>query len=135
MKTSYIANLSIILYFAFSTCAALAQENCDRYVSNMEQVECISKNIKELDKELNSTYQAALAAMPESDTTDSRKGRDQLKKSQRAWLKYSFENCALIGGIEGGSNLWVTHFSGLCYADAVAERIKFLKGIANAHKP
>ena len=101
----------------------------------MEQVECISKNIQELDKELNGTYQAALAAMPESDTTDSRKAREQLKKSQRAWLKYSSENCALIGGIEGGSNQWVTHFASLCYADAVVERIKFLKGIANAPKP
>ena len=39
------------------------------------------------------------------------------------------ENCALEGGLEGGSNLWVTHFASLCEERELKARIAFLHGI------
>ena len=99
--------------------------------SNFEQVQCISKHLQELDRELNRVYKLALEAMPERNNNDRRKEQEQLRKSQRAWLKYKDDNCALVGGLEGGSNLWVTHFAALCEEKELTNRIEFLKGIAD----
>jgi uncharacterized protein YecT (DUF1311 family) len=118
----------------FMSCSVLADagiENCDSDDNNFDQMACLSRNLDKLDKELNITYQAALAAMPKTSSDDVRKEQQQLRKSQRAWLKYKDENCALVGGIEGGNNAWVTKFAATCEVNAVSERIKFLKTIAN----
>ena|SRR5580698_5542880 len=72
------------------------------------------KLLKDLDDKLNSVYKLALAALPEKDEQDIRKGREQLRKSQRAWLAYVRAQCDLEGGLQGGSNSWVSTFSGLC---------------------
>lgn len=69
---------------------------------------CQDKRIQRLDDELNRVYKRALAALPDKDESDIRKGKEQLQKSQRAWLTYYEEQCALEGGLEGGSNPWVT---------------------------
>ncbi|MBI3095024.1 MAG: DUF1311 domain-containing protein [Rhodocyclales bacterium] len=112
---------------------ALANSDCDRPdLDHSTQVQCIATRIRALDSELNRTYQAALSAMPETSPQDRRKEREQLRKSQRAWLKYKQENCTLVGAIEGGSNLAVTHHAGLCEEEALKERISFLKGVADA---
>jgi uncharacterized protein YecT (DUF1311 family) len=103
--------------------------------SHIEDVQCLATFLKKQDRELNQVYKRALAALPEKDNSDDRKARTQLVKSQRAWLKYRDENCTLIGGQEGGSNLWVTHFAALCEKNETAERIKFLKSIADGNKP
>lgn len=131
-------NTSFALYFILALCisssTSLASEtdNCDSYGGDhLGQVQCLNRGVKKLDEELNNIYKAALAELPEKHTEDSRKEREQLRKSQRAWLKYKDENCILIGGMEGGSNLWVTHFIARCEAKAIIERIKFLKDIAD----
>lgn len=112
---------------------ALASTDCTHSdLDQSAQVQCIAIRVKALDAELNRIYQAALSAMPETSPHDHRKEREQLRKSQRAWLKYKEENCALVGAIEGGSNLSVTHHAGLCEERALSERISFLKSIADA---
>lgn len=98
--------------------------------SNLENVQCLSSYLRWLDGELNKVYRLALNALPEKDPNDERRERTQLRKSQRAWLQYKTENCALVGGMEGSSNLWVTHFAALCEEQALRERIKFLNSIA-----
>jgi uncharacterized protein YecT (DUF1311 family) len=62
---------------------------------------------------------------------DTRKGREQLRKSQRAWLIYKNEQCALEGGLEGGSNSWVSTFAGDCEEKEYKSRIKLLQSVAN----
>ena len=115
-----------------ASCPARASADCNRSdLDQSTQVQCITTRIKTLDGELNRTYQAALSSMPEKSPQDLRKEREQLRKSQRAWLKYKDENCTLVGAIEGGSNLSVTHRAGLCEEKALRERIAFLKGIAD----
>jgi uncharacterized protein YecT (DUF1311 family) len=103
---------------------------CDGADGHLAQVQCLSKQIAQLDKEMNKVYQQALVARPAQDTSDSRKNREQLRRSQRAWLTYKKENCVLVGGLEGGSNLWVTHFAGQCEKEELERRIEFLKGVA-----
>jgi len=36
-----------------------------------------------------------------------------LRSSQAAWLQYKAANCPLMGAIQGGSNLWITHFAAI----------------------
>lgn len=101
--------------------------------SHIEDVQCLGKALEAQDQELNQVYKLALAALPEKSNSDIRKEKYQLVKSQRAWLKYRDENCTLIGGQEGGSNLWVSHFAALCVQHETAERIKFLKTIGHGN--
>lgn len=105
-------------------------EVCDRG-DHLHQLQCLGKEIDLLSKELDSAYRQALTARPEKDALDARKDREQLQKSQLAWSKYTNENCALLGGLEGGSNLWVTDFASQCEKDEIQKRIEFLKKVAN----
>jgi uncharacterized protein YecT (DUF1311 family) len=98
--------------------------------SHPEEMECQGKRLRSLDDELNRVYKLALASMPEQDQQDSRKGREQLRKSQRTWLMYVREQCALEGGQQGGSNSWVSTFAGECQEREYKSRIGFLKSIA-----
>jgi uncharacterized protein YecT (DUF1311 family) len=95
----------------------------------LADVQCLARYQQWLDRELNQAYAKALSKMPVSDPTDARKSREQLRKSQRAWLKYKTENCTLQGALEGGSNLWVTNFAAMCEERETKERIRFLGSI------
>jgi uncharacterized protein YecT (DUF1311 family) len=99
--------------------------------SHRDQMVCQGKRLKALDDELNRVYKLALAAMPEKDEQDDRKGHEQLRKSQRAWLVYVREQCDLEGGLQGGSNSWVSTFAGQCQEKEFNSRIGFLQSIAN----
>ena len=123
---------ALLILLSTSGSASSAAADCDDLADNhMKQVQCIAGRIKVLDQELNRIYQFALAALPEHDQQDTRKEREQLRKSQRAWLKFKDENCTLIGAQDGGDNLWVTHFAALCEEKEMQERIKFLRTVAN----
>jgi uncharacterized protein YecT (DUF1311 family) len=104
---------------------------CGKAPDHLSQVQCEAEQNKRLDDELNAAYKAALSKLPEQDPWDARKGKEQLRKSQRAWLKFKDENCSLVGGLEGGSNLAVSEFSNQCVAGELAERIKFLRRVAD----
>lgn len=125
MKMARLAVLAAGLC-AFYTCAA---EPCGQ--DHLSQVQCGAEQNQRLDAELNAAYQAALARLPDQDQWDIRKGKEQLRKSQRAWLKFKDENCALEGGLAGGSNLAVSEFANLCAARELAARIKFLRRVAD----
>ena len=96
---------------------------------HLADVQCLGRYLRWLDGELNRAYAKALSKMPASDPNDDRKSREQLRKSQRAWLKYKSDNCTLEGALEGGSNLWVTHFAAICEERETKTRIRFLEGI------
>ncbi|WP_415755951.1 lysozyme inhibitor LprI family protein [Pseudomonas leptonychotis] len=98
--------------------------------SHVEQDQCQSEELTRLDKELNSIYPIALKSLPEHDEFDPRKQQEQLRKSQRAWLKYTQENCSLIGGLEGGESSWVSTFSSSCTIEEFKKRITYLRELA-----
>jgi uncharacterized protein YecT (DUF1311 family) len=119
-----------VLAFAALSFSAFAQDP-DCAGSHFEQMQCQGKRLKSLDDELNRVYQLALDAMPAKNALDIRKGREQLRRSQRAWLTYFHEDCTLIGGLRGGSDSWVTTFASDCEEKALADRIAFLQAIAD----
>jgi uncharacterized protein YecT (DUF1311 family) len=85
-----------------------------------------------MDLELNRVYQLALARIADNDPgNDVRKSTEQLRKSERAWLVYMREDCALKGGLEGGSNAWVSTFISTCQVERTKERITFLMAVAD----
>jgi len=127
-----VLQMALIILAYMSTVTTAEAEDCDNYSGDhIRQVQCISSRIQNLDSELNEVYKQALGMLPEKETQDERKEKEQLRKSQRAWLKFKDENCALIGGLQGGNNLWVTHFAALCEEQQLKERIQFLKDIAD----
>jgi uncharacterized protein YecT (DUF1311 family) len=110
---------------------AFAASNCDKpFTDHMSEVQCIAQAKKDLDDQLNQAYQAALKVRLMQDQRDTRKNQEQLRKSQRAWLKYREENCALVGGLQGGNNLWVTQFVDTCESKETKSRIGFLTRVA-----
>jgi uncharacterized protein YecT (DUF1311 family) len=111
-------------------CAIAEDLDCDGG-SHREEMECQGKRLESLDAELNKVYKLALASMPEHDQQDDRRDREQLRKSQRAWLVYVHEQCNLEGGQQGGSNSWVSTFAGQCEEREYYSRIGFLKSIAD----
>jgi uncharacterized protein YecT (DUF1311 family) len=120
-----------LLAMAVLSLSANGQElDCDGR-SHYDEMICQGKRLKASDDELNRVYKLALAATPEKDESDDRKGREQLRKSQRAWLVYVREQCALEGGLQGGSNSWVTTFAGECQERELKSRIGFLQSVAN----
>jgi uncharacterized protein YecT (DUF1311 family) len=92
---------------------------------NVAEVQCLGKKIEAAEKELDQLLSATLATLPDSDSNDIRKGKAQLRKAQNAWRSYRDENCQFIGGLQGGSNLWVTHFAADCMLDETKKRIEF----------
>jgi len=96
-----------------------------------EQVECLSQQVDRLNGELDRAYRRALDKLPEQDANDKRGSRDQLRQSETAWLQYEQANCPLMGAMEGGSNLWITHFSLICEEQEIQTRTKLLKQIAD----
>ena len=97
--------------------------------SHLEQMQCLEAEIEALNATLDNLYQATLAKLPDSDRTDSRKGKAQLVRAQEAWRKYRDEHCAFIGGIQGGSNLWVSHFAANCEISETRNRITFFENV------
>lgn len=117
---------------------ALAKDACEANAkSDYDDRICQVKRLQRLNNILNQVYKAALATMPEKSDygsmpdNDNRKEREQLRKSQRAWLIYRNEQCALEGGLQGGSNNWVSTFSSYCEEKETKLRIKFLKTIVS----
>jgi uncharacterized protein YecT (DUF1311 family) len=123
---------NIVLAVVLLTFNVHAQEvTCREGGSHIEEDRCLGERLKRLDDELNRVYKTALASMQEHDPQDSRREQEQLRKSERAWLTYIREDSALQGGMQGGSNAWVSTFAGLCEEKELKNRIEFLKSIAD----
>lgn len=123
--------LALLLLLPLSTGAMAISLPCDGgRVSggDSDTLACLGSQLKTLEVELNRTYQKALKALPES--ADNRyQGQAQLRRSQRAWLTYRSEQCALEGGMEGGGDLWVKLFTAECQVKETEARIQFLKQV------
>ena len=108
---------------------AYAADECD-VSPDIAVAQCLNKRIKSLNITVDQLYNSALANMPVTDELDTRKSKAQLVKAQDAWKTYVQENCAYVGGLEGGGNLWATIFSEQCLRDEYRRRIDFF-----AHPP
>lgn len=125
------ANLSFaaLLLIATASWANDAEEDPCNKDYHLAQVQCLGKKIQAAEVELDKQFKATVAQLPDSDPSDNRKGKEQLRKAQEAWRHYRDEHCAFIGGIQGGSNLWVSHFAGDCELEEINKRIEFFKNV------
>ncbi|MGL4768355.1 MAG: lysozyme inhibitor LprI family protein [Formosimonas sp.] len=117
--------------FADTATDAAVKHCYKRNSGAMAQTQCLGETIENLEKKMDKAYQKALNVLPEHSEEDARKSRGQLQASQTAWVAYKNANCSLIGGFEGGNNLWVTHFSALCEVEEVLKRTRFLLEIGS----
>lgn len=122
--------LPMVAFTVLSFSANGQNLDCVSGGSHYEENLCLGKRVKNLDDELNRVYKLAPAAIPENNAQDTRKDREQLRKSQSAWLTDVGENCALKGGLQGGFNSWVSTLDGLCEEQEFNSRIAFLKSVA-----
>ena len=114
---------------------APSQYECGTNPGSVSENDCIDRRLRVLDIELTKAYQTALAYLPKQSDIDLRKERNQLRRSQLAWLKYKNENCDLVGGLDGDMAQTITFNALLCREHEVNERIRFLRKIANADEP
>ena len=106
--------------------AANAAGECD-VSPDIAIAQCLSQRIDNLKTIVTQLYNSALSGMPSNNDFDTRKSQAQLVKAQDSWRTYVQENCAYVGGLEGGGNLWVTIFSEQCLLDEYRKRIDFFK--------
>ena len=106
--------------------AAADEDTCDQS-THLTVMECLNARIGVAAAELKVLYSATLAQRPDLDPSDIRKTRAQLLKSQEAWRNYVTAQCDLVGGLQGGSNSWVTTFAMQCVLEETKKRVDFLK--------
>ncbi len=117
--------LASVIASIFFPCVVFAvDDTCSR---EGNELECLDLKIQSAEGELNQRFKDALAKLPDSHPEDNRKMKLQLEKAQAAWLNFRNEHCAHVGGIEGGSNKWVTQFAGECELKETLIRIKFFQ--------
>ncbi len=83
---------------------------------------CNGNELKYQDKILNKNYKQAMKVLDA-------KHRDELKKVQRAWIKYRNAKCDFLFGLTGGTmDLLI---GGSCYVDMTTKRAEELKDIVS----
>lgn len=92
---------SRIFFLVFFICATgnVAKAQCEDAKSTLQINECLAKELKKADAELNSVYHSFVKRLEPDDAI-------LLRKAQRAWLGYRDAQCqaehALWGGGTGG---------------------------------
>ncbi|WP_083241147.1 lysozyme inhibitor LprI family protein [Methyloceanibacter stevinii] len=111
--------------------SALAQEKaiCDNAQTTIEIGECVSREYKKADAELNAVWKQVMATFKNNDympAEDLKAWKDTLLASQRDWIKFKEEDCDAVGyewyGGTGRSNAVV-----FCLLDHTTARTKDLK--------
>ncbi|MHB1701064.1 MAG: lysozyme inhibitor LprI family protein [Acidobacteriaceae bacterium] len=118
-----------IFIFTSGTSNSFANETvCANAPTQVAYLGCLSSHLKNEQKNLRAYYENALKQMPkDSSFNDRRKTQSQLKKSQNAWMTYINENCAYIGGLQGGSSLMIDIFEEECLVNSTKSRINFFQ--------
>lgn len=120
------------LLLSLTSCiiASAADNPCLTQNGSMETAQCMAEKLKSVEAQLDSSFQEALETRPDAgDLVDIRKTKAQLKKAQNAWRVYRNENCSYVGGLQGGSDIWVTIFSTECALHETERRIEFFKNL------
>ena len=104
-----------------------ARGDCSEAASDLALAQCLGTRIADERQRVDRLYVAALAGLPDANPSDLRKSKAQLVAAQDAWKHFADENCAYVGGQEGGGNLWVTIFGELCLIDEYKKRIQFFE--------
>jgi len=126
VKSFPVVGLVPLAVIAWLPVAAHAADECDQTPA-IAMADCLAHAISAEKAELDQLYSVALAKMPDNDPQDLRKSKAQLAAAQTTWGAYVQENCAYVGGLEGGANLWVSIFAQQCLRSEYAARIAFFQ--------
>jgi len=127
---------TIMIAFIVALTAASAQPATDWKTicasgGGMDAYACAEHQLERTERRLTIAYRETLATLPDTDDRDKRKTKAQLVAAQKAWLAYRDANCDFQGGMEGGSNAWVSTFSTDCKIAETKKRIVYLKHYAD----
>jgi len=107
-----------LTFFIVAT-GTVAKAQCDQAKSTLQINECLAKELKKADAELNRVYRLALKDLQADDAA-------LLRKSQRAWIAYRDAQCeaerALWGGGTGGPAAWMN-----CKSELTSQRTAEIK--------
>lgn len=117
--------LSLLMNFSLPEIALADQGSCNNATNDIDLSQCLGNQITRLRGELNFYYKKTLKQTQKHNLFDTRKTQTQLEKSQAAWKVYVNVNCAYIGGLQGGSNLYVSIFEDKCIISSINSRIYF----------
>ena len=85
---------------AASTAFAEEKSICDDAQTTIEIGECVSKEYKKADAELNAVWKQVMATFKNNDyipAEDLKAWKDTLLASQRDWIKFKEEDCDAVG--------------------------------------
>lgn len=141
MKSKFARQLCMLILVSSAVASATADQapeagsstlssderECFSHQTDEQTITCVSDRLGKREKELEALVRDVMAGMPEMDSSDNRRNREVLARSQNAWKVYRDENCRYLGGVQGGNNKWVSYFEALCLLRETNHRIDFLR--------
>jgi len=112
--------LVLCLLALVSLPAASQEMNCDSPITGTEMRLCAQINRQKADKELGVIYQEFLSF------ADTKELKDLLRQSERSWIKYRDDTCALDAHMWKGGSGYGTAFAG-CLTQMIEDRTKYLR--------
>jgi uncharacterized protein YecT (DUF1311 family) len=88
----------------------------------VNMLECSTDELRRQDALLNESYRELRASAEPPQ-------REQLRKAQRAWIKYRDTTCSLMQSFEGGGTLTAVIGSG-CVLEETARRAEWLEDLS-----
>lgn len=123
VRATCLVGLALVVFLGGQ---AFANDSCISAVSNVDVAKCGGDQVRRRTAELDQYYQAALAKLPD-ESDDPRKAKEQLVRAESAWKSFVDENCKYVGGLQGGSALYVSTFYDDCMLDELSRRIEFFR--------
>lgn len=123
MKISFLS-ASILLLFLMATNASAqnhhSQNPCENAQTTVEMRDCVGKEYKKADDELNSVYKQLMSKL----TDEGHKAA--LKTAQQAWIKYRDANCEFEAYLNRGGTIYPVVYTG-CLSAMTTARTKELR--------
>lgn len=99
-----VVALAVLVCVTASKAQVLKQDPCPNEQSVIDRIECAQGKLRQADKELNRIWMRVLAEHPSGG--DRTAHRDEIRSSQRAWIKFRDLDCEAASKI-GIPKYWV----------------------------
>ncbi|OCZ58458.1 lysozyme inhibitor LprI family protein [Acinetobacter seifertii] len=112
----------ILLFTAISFFSVGVMADCNNPKTSHDIQQCLSSEITQLKKDLNTTY-AKLYKQTDA--------KQELDNAQKAWLKYKDLQCGDFTVADAGYSSGQVAYDLACQAELIEQRISFLKNQLN----
>jgi uncharacterized protein YecT (DUF1311 family) len=130
MRTSTFFAPVLLCLLAALSCSAQAQKKqdpCEKAQSTAEMRDCVGREYREADAELNKVYQQVMSQLEDEGH------KAALKEAQLAWIKYRDANCEFESYLNRGGTIYPVVYEG-CRAAMTVSRTKELQETLKAEK-